>query len=311
MKKTQKRDTLLATKTHRRELKVVETLSSSALVALAEDMIAPDGPPSVLDVRLTVFAESRSPSIRGEARLIHSRDNIAIWETDFTELAGTPIAKVTHTLTVTASSPSAEVPEARDRRAMGAQEERRAAIAEAAAEVIGRKGFAAASIREIADAAGMHVPTLYQYISSKEEVLELVYLWVIKDVMDNLAPALDPTLPPRERLIAVTVKLLEGNVKTPRHTGLLNRELRALSRSARSRVLNEYSEVMNAVAEIIKEGVALGEFRPVNASVVANFIDALCDMWALRQFAIGQFSIEEYRDEVVQYIKDGLFSSKS
>jgi AcrR family transcriptional regulator len=191
---------------------------------------------------------------------------------------------------------------------VGSVEERREKIAEAASMVIANKGFAASSIREIADAAGMHVPTMYQYVSSKDEVLELVYRWVMRRVRENVDKALVSTQDPRERLRAVTLKLIENNTQGRRDTGVLNRELRSLSKTARARVLDEYVEVVGDISEVISEGVASGEFRPVNPVIIANFIDALCDMWALRQFAIGQYSVEEYREQLLEFIERGLFA---
>lgn len=301
-----------------RELKAAEIhapqipLSTSSLLALAEELIGIDNSCSILDVKLNVFAPSRSSSINGSAKLTCSTDQMRIWETELSEPDGAPIARVVHTLIAKARAlPEADLheiqPQAKDKKPLASLEERREIIARAACNVISKKGFAASSIREIADAAGMHVPTMYQYVGSKDEVLELVYRWVISRVKENIADALSLPVPPKERLIAVTLKLLEDNELTPRHTGVLNRELRSLSKSARGRVLADYAEIMKSVADIIAEGTALGEFHPVNPTITANFIDALCDMWALRQFAVGQFSVEEYRNEILRYLKKGLF----
>lgn len=48
-------------------------------------------------------------------------------------------------------------------------------IAERAAELFARKGFAATSIREIADAAGITKPTLYYYFGSKEGLVRHIH----------------------------------------------------------------------------------------------------------------------------------------
>lgn len=309
-----------AAKLVQRELRVAgnvaSALSTPVLVGLAEELIPSRDRFSVLDMKLNIYAQSRSCVLNGTARLVYQKDQINIWETDLAELDGDVVARLVHTLLADPDAVSngtdAEPPgeqQARDRKAAISVEERREAIARAACDVISRKGFAASSIREIADATGMHVPTLYQYVSSKDEVLELVYRWVIRDVKDSIAEALRLPLPPAEKLVAVTSRLLEVNARTPRHTGVLNRELRSLSKSARARVLGEYEAIMTSVSDIIVEGIELGEFRAVNPRIAANFIDALCDMWALRQFAVGQFSLDEYESEVIKYIKSGLFIS--
>lgn len=64
-------------------------------------------------------------------------------------------------------------------------------------------------------------------------------------------------------------------------------------RKSRAGVVGEYVEVVGEIADVIAEGVKSGEFGDVNPVIVANFIDALCDMWALRQFAVGDCGVFE------------------
>lgn len=311
-----------ASQSVRRELNVSEAqsqpgvLATSTILAFAEELIDAGDSHTVLDVKMTVFMQSRSASVSGEAVVIFSRDQIVVWETNVTELNGEPVARVVHTL-ISGSALGVGRPEtdgavqlsAKDKKAVASLGERRQTIAEAASRVIANKGFAASSIREIADAAGMHVPTMYQYVSSKDEVLELVYLSAIKQVRESVADAIGSSASPKQRLVAVTLRLLDDNDKMRRHTGVLNRELRSLSKGARNRVLGEYAEIMRSIAKVIEDGIELGQFRKVNPIIAANFIDALCDMWALRQFAVGQFSVDEYREEALKQIQEGFFLS--
>lgn len=285
-------------------------LSASTILALAEALIDMAEDSSVIDVKINVFSRAPAAKVRAQATVLFRKDPVTVWETDISGPDGEPIARLVHTLVAgTAVSQAGDgtvqkMP--REKKVAASLRERRDLIAQAACNVISAKGFAASSIREIADAAGMHVPTMYQYVKSKDEVLELVYSWVIGQVRAGIADALASTEPPKDKLVSVTRKLLENNNLERRQTGVLNRELRALSKGGRQRVLGEYAEILKSVAEIIERGSELGQFRPTNAVITANFIDALCDMWALRQFAVGEFSIEEYRENLLLFIKKGL-----
>lgn len=311
-------DRTQATMTRQREFEIpgergrTGTLSGAMALEMAETLIdiADGGNP--IDIKVNLFFRSQAKKVRGRATVLFQKDPVTVWETTISEPGGEIVARMVHTLVsggVVSRADDELAPDSpREKKAMASLQERRDLIARAACNVIAAKGFAASSIREIADAAGMHVPTMYQYVKSKDEVLELVYSWVIGQVRTNIADALASTGTPKDKLMSVTRKFLENNNIERRQTGVLNRELRSLSKGARQRVLGEYAEIIESVAEIIERGAELGQFRRTNPVITANFIDALCDMWALRQFAVGEFSVEEYRENLLGFIQRGLLA---
>jgi AcrR family transcriptional regulator len=283
------------------------------LIAMAEGMDA--GKVSMIETSAHFFAPQICDTVEGEAVLIEARGPLWVWQCDL-RAAGGDLARIT--CRYMARSPDRAAPDAIDTpapdtraqaqaaRAARHLADRREAIAAAACHVIADKGFAAASMREIAEVAAMHVPTMYQYVRSKEEVLELVYHWVFERIRRNVTPALDADLPAREKLLGVVASLVANNGAMPREAGVLNRELRSLSRAARRRVLDDYAGIVDGIARIIADGVAEGQFRPVDPHLTANFIDALCDIWALRQFAIGQFSEAKFKSEIEAFFLHGI-----
>jgi AcrR family transcriptional regulator len=65
------------------------------------------------------------------------------------------------------------------------KEQKRRSIARAAMEAFSEKGFDAASVKLVADAAGVGKGTIYEYFDSKEElVAEAVLIW-IEDIIDR------------------------------------------------------------------------------------------------------------------------------
>lgn len=287
-------------------------LSAALALEMAETLIDIADGSNAIDIKINLFFRSQAKKVRGRAAVLFQKDPVTVWETTISEPGGEIVARMVHTLVSGHAVPRSDdgtAPDSpKEKKAMASLQERRDLIAQAACHVIAAKGFAASSIREIADAAGMHVPTMYQYVKSKDEVLELVYSWVIGQVRTNIADALASTGTPKDKLMSVTRKFLENNNIERRQTGVLNRELRSLSKGARQRVLGEYAEILKSVAEIIERGAELGQFRRTNPVITANFIDALCDMWALRQFAVGEFSVEEYRENLLNFIQKGLLA---
>lgn len=178
-------------------------------------------------------------------------------------------------------------------------------IVAAAADVIARKGFAQATIREIAEAAELHVPTLYVHVRGKDELLELVYA----KEMDMLQADLDQAVSqgtPRERIERMlSVAIIVGD-RRRQQVGLLNRELKHLSPEARARTLSRYWALIGRYETVIREGIESGDFAPVDTLVAANFLDMASDIWSLRQFFFSDMQMQDYREAAIAFALHGL-----
>jgi hypothetical protein len=64
--------------------------------------------------------------------------------------------------------------------------------------------------------------------------------------------------------------------------------------------------LLGQIAELIDGGIATGEFRPVQSEIAANFVEAACDIWPLRQFAVGSFGRDVFLEEIAELILSGL-----
>lgn len=188
-------------------------------------------------------------------------------------------------------------------------DQRREQIVAAATDLIANKGFANASIRQIAEAAGLHVPTLYQYVGGKDELLELVYSTEM-DLMERELAQLDAsTAPPAQRLVEMIDRALRVTDQRRRQIGVLNRELRSLDARTRNRVVERYARLLKRYADTVEDGVAVGEFRSVDPMVVANLIEAAIDGWALRPFNFLNYDIADYRAQLIALVTEGLFKT--
>lgn len=129
--------------------------------------------------------------------------------------------------------------------------ERRAAIVENAAELYAAKGFASASVSDLADRVGGSKALIYHYYSSKEEIL----FEVMDSHLRQLSAAVDETLAldagPDVRLRALAhgfMRLYVG--AAARHKVLLN-ELDALPPARRSEIVERQRRLIDAVEALI------------------------------------------------------------
>ena len=77
---------------------------------------------------------------------------------------------------------------------------RRRQIIDGAIQVFTAKGFHSATVREIADAAGLTMGSLYNYIRSKEDIVYFVYDYITKVLRDEVKEAIADMTDPEERL---------------------------------------------------------------------------------------------------------------
>jgi AcrR family transcriptional regulator len=275
-----------------------------------------------IECYVSVFSRRPARELNGEAIVLHREGAIARWRVSIRdgEDQDTTTVSLIYAIREAAASggdgantekmnPTSNLlphRARRDEQPANSARKRRDQIAAAAAAVIARKGFANATMREIADMAGMHVPTMYQYVASKDEMLELVYNWTMARVRTDVAAATVNCSTATEKLRATITSLIAKGDRFRRDVGVLNREFKSLSSEARLRVLAHYRKLLLQIAELVSEGIAGGEFRPVEPEIAANFIEATCDIWPLRQFAVGQFGQNVFHDEIAEMIIRGL-----
>ncbi len=78
----------------------------------------------------------------------------------------------------------------------------RTRILDAALELMSEQGSAGASMRQLAAACGLNVATIYHYFPSKADILRSVMEERrYGERLGTEVPALDPAVPPRERLV--------------------------------------------------------------------------------------------------------------
>ena len=76
-----------------------------------------------------------------------------------------------------------------------AREHTRRDILLAAAEVFARRGYAAATLAELAEAAGFAAPSLYRYFESKEEIFRSLVELLVEEIKATFDEPVDRALP--------------------------------------------------------------------------------------------------------------------
>ena len=185
-------------------------------------------------------------------------------------------------------------------------QERRAQIAEAAARVFREKGFHTATIRDVAEAAGLTQGTLYNYIRSKDDILYLVHQDLtaryIADVEQAIAGVTDPRARLRAALRAFTRAMRERHADI----ALIYQETHALGRDSRRAVLAQTEAFFARFAGLIEAARRDGMAMDGAPNLAVDIVTFLPVMLALRRWHLKHLDGPEAEEELVAFLLRGL-----
>ncbi|MDQ0615151.1 AcrR family transcriptional regulator [Microbacterium sp. W4I4] len=137
----------------------------------------------------------------------------------------------------------------------GGQQTAAAIRREAAASFV-QHGYEATSLRNIAAAVGIKVGSLYNHITSKEDLLLSVMGGTMDDLNSLMDEALDGPIDPVDRLIAFVECHIRFHAERAQEVFIGNTELRSLHAEARAELSEKRREYRKLLESLI---VAVGE----------------------------------------------------
>lgn len=130
---------------------------------------------------------------------------------------------------------------------------RRKQIIDGAVRVFSSKGFHTATVREIADEAGLTMGSLYNYVRSKEDIIYIVYDYITNILRNEVREAIEGIEDPRERLRAA----LRQNLSTVyRHQDVVMFIYKAstnLDRESLHEVLGRETEYIRLFEQLLRD----------------------------------------------------------
>jgi TetR/AcrR family transcriptional regulator len=205
----------------------------------------------------------------------------------------------------------------------GRPEESRAAILAAAAYEFAEHGIAGARTDAIAREARVNKALLYYYFKDKETLYGAVLDDAFSGLKNAVFQVLDSDLPPREKMLAYAGKYFDFIAANQLYPRLMQREMMR-AREGQSphieKVIGNYIQpIFLRVSELLRLGIAEGQFRPVNP---AHFVQSIVAMIVfyfssapMMQKIVGfnpltPERIAERRASVLDFISAALFQPK-
>jgi AcrR family transcriptional regulator len=149
---------------------------------------------------------------------------------------------------------------------------------EVASKLFTERGFGATSLQDVADAMGVSRPALYYYVKSKEDILaRLVEEFPLRDAerLRQIRERTDMSAAEKLREI-VRIHVLHLTA-APGRLRMLDRNENHLSGKVAESHAKAKRAVLGEISGVIDEGIAGGEFRPVDARSAALGILGMCN----------------------------------
>jgi len=179
-------------------------------------------------------------------------------------------------------------------------------ILDAAAQVIRKKGFHAASMADIAKAVNLQKASLYHHVSSKQEILLELLDRALGMLSDRIIPIVDQPIPPNEKLRRIICVYLQSLAENPDLSSVLLFEHRSLDKKSHARHVPNRDRFEELWRKVIREGVRTKLFVCSDVGLAVRGLMGTLN-WVLTWYRPdGSLSIETIADYYTNLFFNGL-----
>jgi AcrR family transcriptional regulator len=182
-------------------------------------------------------------------------------------------------------------------------------ILDAAAQVIRKKGFHAASMADIAEAVKLQKASLYHHVSSKQEILLALLDRAIDMLTEQIAPLATQSAPADEKLRGMTHAYLQLLAENSDLAAVLLFEHRSLEPKQHARHIPNRDRFEALWRDVLSEGVKSGVFACPDPALTVRGLLGLLN-WTLTWYRPkGELTIEQIADQYVDLLYHGLLTT--
>jgi len=188
-------------------------------------------------------------------------------------------------------------------------ETRRDLILKKAAMLFRSKGYAATSMRELAEQLGIEAASLYNHIGSKSDLLQ----WICFKVADAFMTHLESLDNADQEVIFKLKELIRFHIEMMQdqydEVFVANHEWKQLKDPDLSVFLNRRRAYETKLTELIQSGVDNGSLKNLDPNVVAfTLLSAVrgLEFWKHHKRQIGK---QELEDNMISHLFEGIINS--
>jgi AcrR family transcriptional regulator len=189
--------------------------------------------------------------------------------------------------------------------------DKRRIILEAAVRVFARQGFHTCRVSDIADEAGVAYGLVYHYFSSKEEILDTLFLERWDVMLEAIAEVDGSSRSPREKLQAIAGFIVDSYRHDPELMKVIivevTRAANTFGRTHLVKIREAYGQIAGIVARAQAAGVFREQISPEFAALAFyGLIEQVLTGWIFDSESVGEDELERAKALIVETICRGL-----
>lgn len=189
--------------------------------------------------------------------------------------------------------------------------DKRRLILDAAVRVFARQGFHTCRVSDIADEAGVAYGLVYHYFSSKDEILDTLFIerWGI--LLKAIQEADAQEIPPREKLYAIASFIVDSYRHDPDLMKVIIVEVTRAANTFGRTHLPQIREAYDQIAAIVERAQQQGAFRSditpdFAALAFYGMVEQVLTGWIFSLLPVGEREYEEAKTHIVETVCGGL-----
>lgn len=192
--------------------------------------------------------------------------------------------------------------------------ERRRQIVDGAVRLFIKNGYHKTTTRALARETGLSIGSLYEYVSTKEDVLYLVCIAIHSEVEQAVRMALDKPTVGKAALAEVIREYFFVCNRMSDHVLLMYQVTHFLPLHWQEKVLEAEIRITNCFIEAMRELREKGKLPDLDddtINLIGHNISVLGHTWAFRRWYFGRnFTIEQYIEQQTTFIMSFLADKK-
>jgi AcrR family transcriptional regulator len=189
--------------------------------------------------------------------------------------------------------------------------DKRRVILDAAIRVFARQGFHTCRVSDIADEAGVAYGLVYHYFSSKDEILDTMFLERWNVMLAAIEEADRTERSPRDKLQAIAGFIVDSYRYEPELMKVIVVEVTRAANTFGRTHLEKIREAYAKIAGIVERAQAEGTFRTeispeFGALAFYGSIEQVLSRWIFDRDAVAEDELEDAKIMIVETICRGL-----
>lgn len=186
-------------------------------------------------------------------------------------------------------------------------------IIDVSVDLFHKKGYRTTTLDDVSGELGVTKAALYHYVSSKENLLSIVYIQALENIFKNINDLTSPDLKPDEKLrLIIRNHIKEIIIKNLPLFFVFFSEENQLQEDDYKRIQAQKKKYTSIIEEIIKEGIAQGIFSDADPRLLAFGIIGMCNwIYTWYKSAPTAYTPDQVADHFIKLLESGYLKNQN